>query len=238
MAFDLTRTRYFLTKEVAVAPGHEVSAEGGVLKQIRTNGVENAALTEGNGTAEVIIGFSDNNNLVIGVEIVTETVVVPASGVVTLKHANLVPASVWGYNATDAANLTEIPSGSPTTAQFVVNSVQGVLTLNVGLAGKTLQVRYKYNLSAIEQQLKYGGRPVNMRSNSEIGTITVIRGFGEIYTDQYDTTVDFSAATALYATAGGLITTTATDNTVIPGARVVSVPSAADSFLGLTFNLA
>lgn len=237
MAFDLTRTRYFLTKEVPVAPGHSVTVEGAVLKQIRTNGLENAALTEGTGS-EVIIGFSENNNLVIGQEIVTETVVVPASGIVSLKNANVVDSTVWAYNATDAAALAPIPSGNPTTSQFLLSAVQGQVTLNTGLAGKTVQFRYKYNMTAIQQEMKYGGRPVNMRSNTDVGTITVIRGFGEIYTDQYDTTVDFSAATALYATANGIITTTASGNTVIPGARVVSVPSASDSFLGLTFNLA
>lgn len=238
MAFDLTRTRYFLTKEVPVAPGHSVTVEGAVLKQIRTNGLENAALTEGAGGAEVIIGFSENNNLVLTQEIVTETVVVPASGIVSLKNANLVEGTIWGYNATDAASLSPITSGSPTTSQFLPAAVQGQITLNTGLAGKTVQFRYKYTMTAIQQEMKYGGRPVNMRSNTDVGTITVIRGFGEIYTDQYDTTVDFSAATALYATANGVITTVATNNTVIPGARVISVPSASDSFLGLTFNLA
>lgn len=236
MAFDLTRTRYFLTSEVPVAPGHTVDVEGAVLKSIRTNGLENAALTEGTGT-EVLIGFSENNNLVPGVEIVTETIIVPAGGVVSLKHASIVDGTVWAYDATNSNPLAPLASGSPTTSQFVLNAIQGVLTLNVGLGGVTLQVRYKYNMTATEQLMKYGGRPVNMRSNTDVGTITVIRGFGNMFTDQYDTTVDFSTATTLYATASGIVTTTAGTNTAIPGARVISVPSAADPFLGFTFNL-
>jgi hypothetical protein len=237
MAFDLTRTRYFLTSEVPVAPGHSIAVEGGVLKQIRTNGLENAALTEGIAN-EVIIGFSENNNLVIGVEIVTETIVVPTTGVVSLKQASIIDGTVWAYDASNAAALSEISSGSPTSAQFLLNPVQGIITLNTSLAGITLQVRYKYNLTALQQLQKYGGRPVNMRSNTDVGTVTVIRGFGNMYTDQYDTTVDFSSATTLYATAGGIVTNTAgSNNTVIPGARVISVPTAADPFLGFTFNL-
>jgi len=236
MAFDLTRTRYFLTQEVPVAPGHTIAVEGAVLKSIRTNGVENAALVDGTGT-EVVIGFSENNNLVPGVEIVTETVTVPSTGIVSLKHANLIDGTVWAYDATNSAALTPITTGNPTSSQILVNEVQGIVTLNVSLAGITLQVRYKYTMTATEQLMKYGGRPVNMRSNTDVGTITVIRGFGNMFTDQYDTTVDFSTATTLYATANGIITTTVGTNTAIPGARVISVPSAADPFLGITFNL-
>lgn len=238
MAFDLNRTRYFLTKEVPVAPGASIPVEGAVLKQVRVNGLENAALTAGDSTSEAIIGFSVNNDIVPGTEIVTETVVVPASGIVQLKHGNLQTGTVWVYNTTDAASLAVVLSGNPTSVQVLAGLVAGQLTFNAAALGDTVQVRYRYALTALEQEMKYGGRPVNMRANTAQGTITYIRGFGELYTDQYDTTVDFSAATTLYADANGLVTTTSSGKTAIPGARVVSLPTAADPFLGISFNLA
>ncbi len=236
MAFDLTRTRYFRTREVPVAAGHDIAVEGAVLKQIRESGLEHAAYTEG-GTSEVIIGFSENNALVKGQDIETETVKVPASGTLSLKHAGIVAGSVWVRNATAGADLTVV-TGTPANAtEIQLVAVQGQL-VNTALAGATLQVRYKYNLSAIEQEMKYGARPVNMKSNSALGTITVIAGSGEIYTDQFDTSKDFSRAAKLYAGAKGVVTTDAAAGTEIPGARVLSVPTAADAFLGFTFNLA
>jgi len=237
--FDLSRTKYFFTKEVPAVPGATtISNEGAVLKATRVDGKECAQLTEGTGTTEAIIGFSVNNNLVPGQEVVTETVEVPAGLVASLKQASLVSGSVLAYNVTDSSALTVVAGTPANTGEVKVDLVHGTATFYAGMDEKVVQFRYRYSLNNLEQEMKFGGRPVNMKSNSARDTITYIRGFGELYTDQYDTTKDYSTATALYADANGLITTTSSGKTLIPGARVVSVPTAADPFLGIAFNLA
>lgn len=237
--FDLTRTRYFLTKEVPVAPGATIANEGAVLKTVLVNGSETVQLVEGVSATEAIAGFSVNNAIVPGTANITETALVSSASFVQLSHGNLVAGQVYVYDVTGAAALTIVAAtATPGANEVAVNTIAGQLTVAGARAGHTLQVRYRYTYTAFEQTAILGQRPINMQSNSALGTSTYIRGFGELYTDQYDVTVDFSAVSGvLYAGANGLITT---DNskTPIPGSRVVHVPSAADPFLGLTFNLA
>lgn len=238
MAFDLARTRYSLTEELPLAPGVAINEEGAVVKAILVSGKSAAQLTEGTSATESIIGFSENNALVPDQDIVVETAVVPASGAATvqLSHGNLVTGQVYVYDVTTAAPLAVV-AGAPAAGQVQVNLVSGLLTFNAAQAGQSIQVRYRYNLTVQQRDIIYRQRPVNAKSNTAALTITVLRGNGNLFTDQYDVTKDFSTATTLYADANGLITT---DNTKTPilGSRVINVPTAADKFLGFAFNLA
>jgi hypothetical protein len=240
MSFDLTRTKYFYTKEVPVAPTETVEHEGAVIKGILVAGEEAGKLTEGTSNAESIIGFSENSNLIESQRIAFETGAVPAAGAYTLQlaHGDIVSGQIRVYDATNAVELTVITTGNPAAGEVLVSLVSGLLTFNVAKAGVALQIRYKYNLSQTESTLFNGERPVNAKANTAQNTITVIRGHGELYTDQYDVTKDFSAVVGnVFAGANGIITT---DNakTPIAGSRVVHVPTAADRYLGIAFDLA
>lgn len=240
MSFDLTRTKYFYTKEVPVSPTKTIAHEGAVVKGVLVAGNEAAELTAGDSATESIIGFSENSNVIEGQRIAIETGAVPASGAYTvqLAHGDLVSGQVRVYDVTNSAELTVITTGNPTASQVLVAAVSGLLTFNSAKAGVAVQVSYKYNLNQTESILFNGERPVNAKANTAQNTITVIRGMGELYTDQYDVTKDFSAVSGVvYAGANGIITT---DNTKTPiaGSRVVHVPTAADPYLGIAFNLA
>lgn len=239
MAFDLARTRYSLTEELPLAPGVAINEEGAVVKAILVSGKSAAQLTEGTSATESIVGFSENNALVPDQDIVTEAATIPAAGAVTvqLSHGNLVSGQVYVYDVTASAPMTDVLSGSPTTGQVLVNIISGLLTFNAAQAGHLIQVRYRYNLTIQQRDIIYRQRPVNAKSNTAQLTVTVMRGNGNVFTDQYDVTKDFSTASTLYADANGLVTT---DNTKTPilGSRVISVPTAADKFLGFAFNLA
>jgi hypothetical protein len=241
MAFDLTRTRYSLVEELPVAAANTVAVEGAFVKRVLASGVANAELISGTSSSELLIGFSINNNIVPGTDVVTETGTVPSTSAYTiqLSHGNLVSGQVYVYDVTTSAALAIITSGSPVAATSVlVNLTSGLLTFASGDAGISVQVRYRYNLTVAEQTIIFRERPVNAKSNTAQGTISVGRGNGNLFTDQYDVTIDFSSATALYAGANGLVTTTSTNNVLITGAQVLQVPTAADKYLGLTFNLA
>lgn len=236
--FDLTRTRYSLTEELPLAPGANVAEEGAIVKSILVSGKAAAQLTDGASATEPISGFSINNSLVPDQRVIIETATVPAAGAYTvqLSHGSLVSGQVYVYNVTGSAALTVV-AGAPAAGQVQVNLVSGLLTFNVAQAGISIQARYRYNLTAVERDIIFRQRPVNGKSNTAALTITVGRGNGNLFTDQFDVTKDFSAVTAVFADANGLVTT---DNTKTPinGARVINVPTAADPFLGITFNLA
>lgn len=240
MSFDLTRTRYFYTKEVPVAPAATIAHEGAVAKAVLSNGEETALLTAGDSATEAISGFTLNSNLIESQRVVFEAGAVPAVApyTVQLAHGNIVSGQVLVYNVTAGSNMTVV-GGAPAAGEVQVNLVSGLLTFNVAQAGAVLQIRYKYNLSALESILFNGERPVNAKANSAAGTITLIQGNGELYTDQYDVTKDFSAIVGVvFADANGIITTTSAGKSPITGSRVIHVPTAADPFLGIKFDLA
>ena len=114
MSFDLTRTKYFYTKEVPVAPTKTIAHEGAVIKGVLVAGNEAADLTAGDSATEAIIGFSENSNVIEGQRIAIETGAVPASGAYTiqLSHGDLVSGQVRVYDVTNSAELAVITSGS------------------------------------------------------------------------------------------------------------------------------
>ena len=239
--FDLSRTRYSLTQEYPVVPAATVLNEGAITKDVLVNGVANTQLTDGLSATEPISGFSINNNIVPGTQVYFETDTVPATSAYTVQLANgsLVSGQVYVYDVTAAAALTVVTS-TPLSGQAWVNLTSGLVTFNASAAGHSIQFVYRWNLTVIQQTIIYRQRPVNAASNTAQGTITVGRGNGNLFTDQYDVTQNFSNVNGLlYAGPNGLITvSTAGSYTPIPGSRVIHVPTAADPFLGLTFNLA
>lgn len=235
--YDLQKTVYSNTIERPVPAGIEIAAEGLVLKSVIVGDAEHLRPTEGT-TGEVIAGFSHNNTLSITNEIVIEdSVSIPASGAYTiqLKYPNIVSGSVRVYDVAGAADMV---IGSVSSGHYTVNLTTGLLTFAAADAGKAVIVTYRRNLTALEAQIKYRERPVNAPNPSLFGNVVALCGNGEIYTDQYDTSVSYDGVSAVYAGADGIATSVATGHTVIPGSRIIKLPSATSTTLGFRFNLA
>lgn len=236
---SLDLTRYSNQIERPVVVGTTVPNEGMVLKSVLVGGKEQLQLTAGGVTTEVIAGFSYNRSIEPTTEVVIEdTLTIPASPgpyTVQLLHPSLVSGSVRVHAV--AANV-DYTIGSVATTVYAVNLTTGVLTFAAADAGKAIVVTYRRNLTAIEAQQKFGDAPVNAANPAYFGNIVAMCGNGELYTDQYDTSVTYDGVSKLYAGANGIITSVSTNNTEIPGSRIVSVPTATDSKLGFRFNLA
>lgn len=236
---SLDLTRYSNQIERPVVVGTTVPNEGMVLKSVLVGGKEQLQLTAGGVTTEVIAGFSYNRSIEPTTEVVIEdTLTIPASPgpyTVQLLHPSLVSGSVRVHAV--AANV-DYTIGAVATTVYAVNLTTGVLTFAAADAGKAIVVTYRRNLTAIEAQQKFGDAPVNSANPAYFGNIVAMCGNGELYTDQYDTSVTYDGVSKLYAGANGIITSVATNNTEIPGSRIVSVPTATDSKLGFRFNLA
>src|ERR1035437_2895811 len=240
MAYNLDLTHYSSTFERPFVPGTSIPAEGLVLKAVLVGGVENAQVTAGGSTSEVIIGFSHNRSINPTTQVVIEdTLVIPASPgpyVVQLQHTNLVSGSVMVWDVAGAVAMTLGSSGS--TDHATVNTSLGQITFYSGDAGKAIVVTYVYQLTAIQAQQTFWQAPINTPNPAYNGNIVVLAGNGEMWTDQYDTSVSYASVSTLYAGANGVITSTQGSNTPIPGSRVVSVPSSSSTWLGFRFNLA
>ena len=238
MAYDLARTTYQNTIERPVVTGVEIPAEGLVLKSVIVGDSEHLRTTEGL-TGEVIVGFSHNNNLSITTEIVIEdSLSVPATPgpyTIQLSHPSIVPGSIRVHDVAGAADLV---AGSTASGHFTIDTTLGLLTFNVAEQGKAVIVTYRRYLTAIEAQIKYRQRPINAPDASFNGNVVALVGSGEIYTDQYDTSVSYDGVSTLYGGANGVITSVSTGHTAIPGSRIVKLPTAASPFIGLRFNLA
>lgn len=235
MAFDLKRTYSNDTKERSVAAGATVSVEGRALIGSIESGVEVASYSAGGSTTEAIIGFSLNTAIVDATQPVIETIVFGAGAppaAVLLSHGNLVASTIRVDNATDGVNYT----AGGGAAQYAINTTTGSLTVGSSGANDTFTVAYRYTLTALEQQIIRHQRPVNFGSTTQFNLIAFIRGQGEIYTAEYDTSADYSSAVTAYAIASGYFTSVVGTNTVL--GRVVSRPTATDPFLGVAFNLA
>lgn len=231
--FDLKRTYYSDVKDRNVASGAVIEYEGRALIGALESGVEVASYSAGGSTSERFIGFSLNTSIVDDQAAFIETVIVGTASPlsVNLSHGNLVASSIRVYNVTEAAAYS---AGDPTmtATAFSINTTTGVLTVGANGSGDTFTVSYRYTLTAKEQQIVRRQRPVNAAATTLFGQVGVIRGQGEIYTDQWDTSLDWSSATNVYTAANGLLSTNSAGTLV---GRVISIPSAADPFLGVAF---
>jgi hypothetical protein len=240
MAYDLDRTTYSTTLERPFVPGTTVAAEGLVLKSVLVGGVENVQVTAGGVATEVIVGFSHNRAINPTTQVVIEdTLVIPAAPgpyVVQLQHTNLVSGSVLVWDVAGAVAMTLGSSGS--TDHASVNLSLGQITFYSGDAAKAIVVTYVYQLTAIQAQQTFWQAPINTPNPAYNGNVVVLCGNGEMWTDQYDTSVSYVSVSALYAGANGIVTSTQGSNTLIPGSRIVSVPSSSNTYLGFRFNLA
>lgn len=179
------------------------------------------------GTAPMGILKGNKTSGLTGV-VVNEAIVLSDTSSVTLAHANV--SNVKVKNAT-TGGTTYVGGGSA----YTLDATHGIIT-RVGtiVNGATSYVTYTYSLSTAE--LKAAGVNFNLHRDDTAGSgkITVIEGFGTVYTDKYVTDLDYATNDTVYSTNTGLFTKT--NSYSKPFGKVVSVPSANDPFLGVEGN--
>lgn len=247
MAINRALTFYDRSKPVPVSAGVEIADEGLVLVQSLESGAETARPSLGTSASEVILGFSSNTSLRPTTRVEQEYATVPATSAYTVQLSKvlLVSGSLRVVNTANNAALTVVTTGSPASGEVLVNYTTGLLTFNVAQASIDVFVTYRRTLSADELPFTVRQPAFNAGTGNILGVVSVIRGSGEISTDMFDTTQDYSTATTLYAGVGGLVTSDSTTKTPVPGSRVVTQPSASSTgdlrfgaMITLAFNLA
>ena len=222
--------------EKKIATGSSVGAEGiPLVGTIEENVQVVAPCTIANDLT--FVGFSFAHNLVPTVASKVEEVVVPSAAPYTtqLSRTGLVATQIAVFNA--AGTILTETAAAPTALQYVCNDTTGVLTFNVARAGDTMTVAYRYTPTTLEVKYSWPHESLNINPAFEyLDTVGVIIE-GEVYTDQYDVSVDWANTTAIYLGAGVLYDTAggSTLITAVAGAKVIHVPEVDNPFLGIRF---
>lgn len=154
----------------------------------------------------------------VGVKV--EETTLPTGGTYQLAKIPL-SGTISVYNETDGALIA---------GANVAVSAGGLLTVT-GADNKQVLITYQYTLSAQEATARVGSIQPGGYAGQYAGTASVMKS-GTIYTDQFDTTVDWRAATGVKLAAGGIVTNQAGTGTSLK-AQIVSIPTVIRPFLGL-----
>lgn len=247
MSYDLKRTHFSLQLERKVTTGSVVTEEGVLLMAVldAATGQETVQLSAGAST-DVIAGFAVRDNADNATTSVVETGTIPASGTlqIQLSHTNLV-ASTPGDGSTAQLRvvasttglLTKVDGASPSAGEVGCEPVTGLLTFNAAQAGQTVVLTYRYNLTVAQARQVFYQRNINNQAGALFGQVSVGMGHGEIYTDQFDATADWSAlGVSIRAGANGQLK--ASGSGPVLDARVISIPNVNNALLGIAFDIA
>ncbi len=246
MSYDLKRSHFSVILERVVATGETITEEGVLLQATldASTGTEVVAVATADSGLQ-IAGFAIRDNADNSTTSVVENGTIPATGTLTiqLSNNNLV-ASTPGDGSTSSmrvvasstGNLTLVDAASPASGQCANEPATGLLTFHEDEAGQTVVVTYRYNLTVAEARLLFFQRNINNEAGALFGQVGCGHGHGEIYTDQFDATIDWStvAVGAIHSADDGLVSETG--GTAID-ARVISVPNVNNPLLGLAFNI-
>lgn len=213
-------TKIVDSAEAVAAPTANITAEGQALIKV-LGGVTPAT----GAAAEVFAGFA-----VLGVSAAplptlyatkVESFVVPGSGIVRLAQTP-VAGQLAVFDVTAAAAVA-----TPTVAGQTVTGLT---------AGNTVSVTYKYSTTVVQSRALQGDVQPGGYAGAYVGQVGLAKR-GLIYTDQFDASINWAAATGLKLAASGQITSEAGSGVAIDG-YIVSLPNQEVPFLGIEFSAA
>lgn len=210
--------------EKKLASGAALTSLGQALVYKLENGRQVVDLSAG-AAGEVFAGFANAQTSATPVAptsaVKVETLVVPATGIVTVSKAVLAGTVV----------ATNVATGAVVA---IVTAVGTAVDLAIASAGLTVKVVYRYSLSAAEARSLVGDVQPGGYSGDSYGLIGVAQQ-GVIYTDAFDSSKNFAAATAIKLDAGGVLSNQTGAGVAIQ-AVVVQVPTTDYPFLGVQFT--
>jgi len=226
---DLSKVIAPVILEKPVATGYACDTEGAALVSVLEDGVEKVKPSAGE-SGEKFVGFCMVRSAAIEYVPVVEEAVVPSSDpyTVQLKHNNLVENEIRVYSIDDGSDLTK-------DSDYTVDFTNGIVTFQSSAAGKNVRIFYRYSPTVAEVKATYFEEATGTNAGAVWGRTAVIIPPCEIYTTEYDVTVDWSNASEIRLGPNGRLTTSGS-GTVIPGARVIAVPSVDSPYLGIAIS--
>lgn len=238
MSIDLKRTYASLRLSRPIAAGITVAQEGILLCSVLESGVEKATIVASPAGTEKVLGFSMLGDAQPAITIAVEDVVAPSSSPyeLSLRNNNLVNGSVRAVVVGGSALTIDYTyAGTPPSGTVKVDIVNGKLKFASAQAAASVTVTYKYNLTVLQSIQLFGQRFVNNQNlHAEFSQLEVQTGIGELYTDQFDSSQDYTSSAALTLGANGIITKGGS-GPALP-MQVVHVPDSSNPYLGVRFN--
>lgn len=224
---NLTASRINRSEELAVDPSATLSAVGAALVQ---GAVANTVKPSTGAAGELFVGASLAQPLTLFNFPKIEQLTVNASNQVTIAKAPLAGT----LRVVNAAG-TALAAGTPASNVGDYSISGQVITVNVALAGQVVTITYQYAPTTVEARTLQGDTQPGGAASLTTGTVGVIEA-GTIFTSEYDTTVNWATLNPAVKVGANGKFTIGGSGAVVPNARVVQIPSATDSLLGLYFS--
>jgi len=215
-------SKFVDSSEALVAPGASITAEGQAL--VRAGGAQYSGVAPGAVTAGLVFaGFAVQGTSAAPLQAAyatkVETFTVPGSGIVTLAQTP-VSGQVFVYDVTTATAVA--------TPTVVNNTISGLT------AGDVVNVTYKYALTVVQARALQGDVQPGGYIGSYVGQTGLVKR-GVIYTDQFDSSVNWMAATSIKLAANGQVTDQTGTGVAIPAA-IIAIPGIDVPYLGIEFS--
>lgn len=221
----MPKTALFDSEEAVLSKSAVISAEGQALV-ITADGLKESAGTKGEVFAGFVCQRVSATPILEDFYCAVEELTVATEGSLELQRAPLSQAVVGLVNADSG----EAIAGDTTVAGKTISNTNLTVGLNV-------RVVYKYAMSVVEAKSRLGDVQPGGPSGALVGQIGLVSR-GTVYTNCFDTAVDWKSVTAIKLGANGIVT--AGDDkqgTEIKG-YVVEAPTAMYPFLGIKFSAA
>jgi hypothetical protein len=215
-------TRVNISRELPVAVGASIAAEGIALMADNAGGVFGAKATAGAGT-DVFLGIAVSQQIALGNQVKVESFTQGAGNTITLARTPV--ASTLSVFDVTAGGVVPVGAGGWSLSGKTV-------TLQAGTNGHELIAYYKFAPTAAEVRFIQGdvwpGGPAGAALN-QIGVATN----GIVYTDQFDTTVNWNANGIAVKTGANGQFTIGGSGATLAGVQVIAPPTPGFGFLGL-----
>lgn len=228
MSLYFPNARGPISGEFATAPGVMFLSEGQAL--VRTSTDQAAGVLPSTGAAtDIFVGFSIAST--VGAAFpepysnAVESYIVPDNGNVVLQRVP-VTGQVGIYDETAGAPVAIGGSGGVAVTGAVISGLT---------PGNQVTVTYKWALSVLDRVSMFG----NEQPGGYVGAIVDQIGYistGQVYTSEFDSSVNWRNATAVKLAANGQVTDQNGSGVEIPGATIIHVPGVQVPYLGISLR--
>lgn len=223
---NLTACQINRSDEMPFDPAAILSAVGAALVQGALGTVK-----AGTGAAgEKFVGASLAQPLTLTDHPKVEVLTVNAQAKVTLAKT-----PVGGTLRVLNASGTALTAGDPATQTGQYSITGSTITVHSSLVGTSLTIVYRFSPNMVEIRTLQGDTQPGGAASLTTGTVGVIRA-GKIFTSEFDTTVDWTAANPDVRVGANGRFTIGGSGAVVPNAEVVQAPTSSDALLGLYFS--